>query len=75
MLLPEGFWMSFTLIVVAGLAATAVVAALIAALASGRTAARPDETSRPAGTPHTPVVRFPRPRRHGRVPAPSRRAG
>ncbi|MFR0354698.1 hypothetical protein [Streptomyces sediminimaris] len=75
MLLPEGFWMSFTFIVVAGLAATAVVAALIAALASGRTAAHPHESPHLAGAPRTPVVRSLHTKRRGPAQAPSRRAG
>ncbi|GAA2352295.1 hypothetical protein SVIO_008200 [Streptomyces violaceusniger] len=75
MLLPEGFWMSFTLIVAAGMAATAVAAALIAALASGRTAAHPHGTSRPVSPLPTPAIRSPHAGHSEQVPGPHRRAG
>jgi len=75
MLLPEGFWMMFTLIVVGGMAATSVVAALIAALMSERTAPHPSKIHRPVSQLPTPATRAPRVVHDRGVPAPDRRAG
>ncbi|MHC3469962.1 hypothetical protein ACYF6T_14735 [Streptomyces sp. 7R007] len=53
MLFPAGFWVVFTLVVLAGLAATTVAAVLVSTL-----------TSRPARQPSAGVLPFPRPARH-----------
>ena len=74
MLLPDGFWISFTLIVLAGLVATVAAALLVAALTPGRTGHRP-RTPRGSRDPRDPgvtVVRFPRPEQQ---PEPHRQAG
>ncbi|MGW3938750.1 hypothetical protein [Streptomyces phaeochromogenes] len=51
MLLPEGFWAMFTLIVVAGMAATVATAALISAFTSRRAVPREQGTSLPTTGP------------------------
>ncbi|MEU9392800.1 hypothetical protein AB0D86_22710 [Streptomyces sp. NPDC048324] len=72
MLLPDGFWISFTLIVLAGLVATAGAALLVAALTSGGTGHRP-RTPHRSSDPGVTVVRLPRPREQ--EPEPHRKAG
>ncbi|MER5452584.1 hypothetical protein ABT052_13920 [Streptomyces sp. NPDC002766] len=71
MLLPDGFWISFTLIVLAGLVATAAAALLVAALTPGGTGHRP-RTPRRSPDPGVTLVRLPRP---AREPEPHRKAG
>ncbi|MDC2954614.1 hypothetical protein PO587_09090 [Streptomyces gilvifuscus] len=77
MLLPDGFWISFTLIVLAGLVATVAAALLVAALTPGSTGHRP-RTPRRSRDPRDPrdpgvtVVRLPRPEQQ---PEPHRKAG
>ncbi|MBK3644335.1 hypothetical protein [Streptomyces sp. MBT33] len=71
MLLPDGFWISFTLIVLAGLVATVAAALLVAALTPGSTGHRP-RTPRGSRDPGVTVVRLPRPERQ---PEPHRKAG
>ncbi|WP_458247588.1 hypothetical protein [Streptomyces sp. MAI_2237] len=71
MLLPDGFWISFTLIVLAGLVATAGAALLVAALTSGGTGHRP-RTPRRSSDPGATVVRLPGP---AQEPEPHRKAG
>ncbi|MFI8228915.1 hypothetical protein ACIGDI_08790 [Streptomyces sp. NPDC085900] len=74
MLLPDGFWISFTLIVLAGLVATVAAALLVAALTPGSTGHRPrtPRSSRDPGDPGVTVVRLPRPEQE---PEPHRKAG
>lgn len=71
MLLPDGFWISFTLVVLAGLVATVAAALLVAALTPDGTGHRP-RTPRRSRDPGDTVVRLPRPEQE---PAPHRKAG
>ncbi|MBD0842022.1 hypothetical protein [Streptomyces sp. TRM68416] len=73
MLLPEGFWMSFTLVVLVGMAATAVAAVQVSVLASGRTPAHRPGPARQASAPPVPVVPL-RAEYRAPAPAPQRRA-
>ncbi|PWI17979.1 hypothetical protein DI272_30335 [Streptomyces sp. Act143] len=74
MLLPEGFWVLFGVIVVAGLVATTAVAALLSTLTTGRTGVRREGTpqlsrsprpSRPRRGEPAAVQRLPRPAQGG----------
>ncbi|MEV0175920.1 hypothetical protein AB0I00_33030 [Streptomyces sp. NPDC050803] len=74
MLLPEGFWMSFTLVVLVGMAATAVAAVLISVRASGRTTAHRPGPARPMSAQPDAPVRSLRAEHRAHAHKPQRRA-